>query len=165
MNRLPIVVVTAVLCAALMVPPAFAQAGGGTPQPEPAIAKIIEAYVAGMKARDAAKIAELYAEDAVEMPPFQQPVKGRKAIRGYYEQQFKGEQMEFADLRLQRVESRMSGDLAFDTGTYAQKVTPKGGQPTDDTGNYLVILRRAADGQWRVAYAIYNSHVPPTPGR
>jgi uncharacterized protein (TIGR02246 family) len=164
MSRLLMVLATA-LCVSLPVQAAPPQTQAATQKGEPAIAKIVDAYVAGMKARDAAKVAELYHEDAVEMPPFRQPLKGRQAIRGYYEQQFKGEQMGFSDLRLQRIDSRTSGDIAFDTGTYSQKVTPKGGAPMDDTGNYVVILRRATDGQWRVAYAIYNSHVPPTPGR
>lgn len=164
MIRLLMVLATAI-CVSLPVQAAPPQAQATAQKADTAIAKIVDAYVAGMNARNAAKIAELYAEDAVEMPPFRQPVKGRQAIRSYYEQQFKGEQMEFSDLRLQRIDSRTSGDIAFDTGTYTQKVTPKGGKPMDDTGNYVVILRRAADGQWRVAYAIYNSHVPPTPGR
>jgi uncharacterized protein (TIGR02246 family) len=137
------------------------QAGAAMQKADPAIAKIVDAYVAGVKARDTAKIAELYAEDAVEMPPFRQPLKGRQAIRSHYEQMFKGEQMQFSDFSLKRLESMTSGDIAFETGTYSQRVTPKGGQQADDTGNYMVLLRRAADGQWRVAYAIYNSHNPP----
>lgn len=126
---------------------------------DPVIVKVADAYVAATKARDAAKIAELYTEDALEMPPNQKPVQGRASIRQYYEQQFKGD-TQFTDLQLQHLESRVSGDVAYDVGHYRQTITPKGGKPIEDTGNFVVVLHQAG-GQWRVAYAIYNSHLPP----
>jgi uncharacterized protein (TIGR02246 family) len=163
MNRLLKVVVALVLGFPLMVQAAPPQAGAaGAQKADPAVVKVADAYLAAMKARDAAKIADLYTEDAIELPPYQKPVKGRAAIRNYYEQQFKGEPAEFSDLRLTRIEARTAGDIGYDVGSYSQKVTPKGGKPMEDTGNYTVILRRAEDGQWRVVYAIYNSHVQPT---
>jgi uncharacterized protein (TIGR02246 family) len=133
---------------------------GGAQKADPAIVKVADAYVAAMKARDAAKVAELYMENAVEMPPHQKPVRGRASIQKYYEQQFKDASAEFSGVTLNRTEARISGNIGYDTGQYSQRITPKGGKPIDDTGNYIVILHQA-DGQWRVAYAIYNSHLPP----
>lgn len=154
-------VVTGALAAPLVPLPASGQeATGGGQKVEPAIAKVADAYMEAVNARDAARVAELYTEDAVEMPPHQKPVKGRAAIRNHYQQQFKGETAEFSDLKLQRMESRITGEIAYDTGQYSQRITPKAGKPVQDTGNYIVILHRTG-GQWRVAYAIYNSHMLP----
>lgn len=161
MSRPFALVACLVLGMALMVQAASPQTPAATQKADPAVVKIADAYVAAVKARDAAKIAELYAEDAIEMPPYQKPIKGRAAIRNHYEQQFK-EMPELSDLQLTRIDARTTGDMGYDVGSYSQKFTPKDGKPTDDTGNYTVILRRAADGQWRVAYAIYNSHMRPT---
>lgn len=145
----------------LMIQAASAQAGaGGAQKADPAIVKVADAYVAAVKARDAAKVAELYAENAVEMPPHQKPIRGRDNIRKHYEQQFKDPGAEFSGVTLQRTEARVSGNIGYDTGQYSQRITPKGGKPIDDTGNYIVILHQT-DGQWRVAHAIYNSHLPP----
>jgi len=160
-------VATSVLIAVpLMVQGASAQAGtGGTQKADPAIVKVADAYIAAVKARDAARVAELYAENAVEMPPHQKPIRGRENIRKHYEQQFKNAEAEFSGVTLQRTEARMSGTIGYDTGQYSQRITPKGGKPIDDTGNYIVLLHQT-DGQWRVAHVIYNSHLPPpgTPG-
>ena len=159
------------LCSTLAVlalaTPLLAQGTTGQPataagqKADPAIARIADAYVAAVNAGDAAKVAELYAENAVDMPPHQKPLKGRTAIRNYYEQMFKGGlAAEFSNLRLQRMESRTEGNVGYETGQYSQRVAPKGAKPFDDTGNYVVILHRV-QGDWRVAYAIYNSHTPP----
>lgn len=154
------------LAAVALAVPLLAQSTAAQPAPgagqkaDPAIAKIADAYVAAVNARDAAKVSELYTENAVEMPPNQKPLKGRAAIRSHYEQMFKGGLgVEFSNLMLQRLESRTEGDVGYETGQYSQRVAPKGAKPFDDTGNYAVILHRT-QGQWRVAYAIYNSHTP-----
>jgi uncharacterized protein (TIGR02246 family) len=149
------------IAVSLMGGVASAQAGaGGAQKADPAVVKVADAYVAAMKARDAAKVAELYMENAVEMPPHQKPVRGRANIQKYYEQQFKDDSAEFSGVTLNRTEARTSGNIGYDTGQYSQRITPKGGKPIEDTGNYIVILHQA-EGQWRVAYAIYNSHLPP----
>lgn len=160
MKKLMSLVTGVLLAAPLMAQTPAVQAGkGGTQKADPAIAKVADAYVATVNARDAAKVAELYTEDAVEMPPNQKPLKGRAAIGSYYQQMFKGEMGEFSDLRLQRIASRTVGEIGYETGQYSQRITPKAGKPMDDTGNYVVILHQT-QGQWRVAYAIYNSHTP-----
>jgi len=162
MTNMSAVFTGVLLAGALTVGTAFAQqaGAGGAQKADPAIVKISDAYLAAVKARDAAKVVELYKEDAVEMPPHQKPVRGRANIQAYYQQQFKGEQAQFSDLRLQRTEARTSGDVGYDTGQYSQRITPRGGKPIDDSGNYIVILHQTG-GQWRVAHVIYNSHLPP----
>jgi ketosteroid isomerase-like protein len=71
-----------------------------TPQPpasnqtmDAAIKAVADRYVKASLAGDAKAIAELYTEDAVEMPPNEPAIKGRAAIQQYYEKQFKGGKM------------------------------------------------------------------------
>jgi uncharacterized protein (TIGR02246 family) len=128
-----------------------------------AVSKVRDAYVAAVHAGDAKGIAGLYSEDGVEMPPNQAMAKGRPAIEKYHAGLLTGHTVK---LSLTPMETIASGDVAYDVGTYSQTVTPKqsDGTPMNDRGKYVVLLRRASDGTWRVRHAIYNSDLPPRPG-
>ena len=140
--------------------PTVAQQGAGGGQ-SAAIAAIADAYVKASLAGDVKAIVALYTDDAVEMPPNEPPVKGRAAIEQYYQKQFGSAKM--ASFTLTHLDTRASGDTGYDVGTYQQAITPSGsGSPVNDSGKYVVILKRTA-GAWKVAYAIYNSDLPPHP--
>jgi ketosteroid isomerase-like protein len=68
-------------------------------------------------------------------------------------------------LSLTGLETTSAGDIGYDVGTYSQTITPgtAGAKPMSERGKYVVILRRGADKQWKVKYAIYNSDLPPQP--
>jgi uncharacterized protein (TIGR02246 family) len=119
---------------------------------DPAI-KTAPAWEAAFNAKDAAKIAALYAEDAVVMPPNQAPVKGRANIEAHWKSEIQQGQ---TNMQLNPVASAISGSQAFEAGT--STVTLPGGQT--DRGKYLAILKRVGD-EWKIAYDIYNSDGPP----
>ena len=127
---------------------------------DPAIVAVADQYVKATLAGDAQAVAALYTDDAVEMPPNEPAAKGRAAIQQLYERNFKAAKI--SDFTLTHVESRSSGDTGYDIGTYVQSITPTGGTAMKDTGKYTVILKRIG-GSWKVAYAIYNSDLPPPP--
>jgi uncharacterized protein (TIGR02246 family) len=130
---------------------------------DPAIVAVADQYLKATQAGDAAAVAALYTDDAVEMPPNSPAVKGKAAIQQYYEKQFKGAKI--SGFTLTHLESRASGDSGHDVGTYRQTVTPAGAAAMQDTGKYVVILKRVG-GAWKVAYAIYNSdQAPPPPSK
>jgi ketosteroid isomerase-like protein len=59
-------------------------------------------------------------------------------------------------------ETEISGDWAYERGTAAITVTPKGAKgPVELPSRYLVILRRQADGSWRVHRDLDNNSSPP----
>ena len=62
-------------------------------------------------------------------------------------------------------EVKVTGDRAFDVGTYKQTLmSQKGGGTIDDHGKYVVLMKKDASGAWWVTHAIYNSDVPlPAP--
>ena len=127
-----------------------------------AIIAVADQYVKATLAGDAKAIAALYTEDAVEMPPNAPPVKGRAAIQQMYEMRFKA--VKVGNFSVAHLNSRSSGDAGYDVGTYRQTLTPTGGTEMKDTGKYAVILKRVG-GSWKIAYAIYNSDLPPPPSK
>ena len=59
-------------------------------------------------------------------------------------------------------ETKVTGDTAYDIGTYKQSLmAQKGGGMADDKGKYIVLLKKDASGAWLVTHAIYNSDNPP----
>ena len=94
----------------------------------------------------------------VEVPPNRAMVKGRAALLKYYEEQFAAAKVN--KFSIQHLESHSSGDTGYDVGTYSQTLTPTKAAAVNDTGKYTVILKRVGSA-WKVAYAIYNSDLPP----
>jgi ketosteroid isomerase-like protein len=67
-------------------------------------------------------------------------------------------------IRYTTAEILVTGDWAFDRGTYSQTLTPKGGGVAQkETGKYLWLYHRAPDGSWKQARVIWNSS-DPLPG-
>jgi uncharacterized protein (TIGR02246 family) len=142
----------------LAAPPPAAAAT--TSAKAPAIVAVADAYVAAVLKGDAAAVGRQYTEDAVEMPPGMPSIKGKPAIQEYYTKLFGGPGKVTA-FTLDHIESRTSGDVGYDAGTYRQTMSPAPpGAPPEDTGKYVVVLKRTG-GQWKVAYAIYNSDLAP----
>jgi uncharacterized protein (TIGR02246 family) len=129
---------------------------------EAAIAKIRTAYNNAVIAQDAAGIAKLYAPDGVEMPPNAPAAKGRAAIEKFHKDLT--QQVMIHGSSITPTETHISGNVAYDIGTYKQQVMPmKGGGIADDHGKYVVVLKKDA-GSWWVVAAIYNSDLPlPAP--
>ena len=125
------------------------------------VGKTRDAYMSAWKSANAGQIADLYTDDALVLYPNQPAVNGKSAIRAYF-QAFFGDfaQKEFV---LESSEVEIAGDWAFDRGTYRWKGVPRagaGGDPAEDHGKYLVILRRQSDGTWKVARDMDNSDRP-----
>ena len=115
-------------------------------------------FAAAYNAGDAAGVADLYAEDAVSMPDHHAAVVGKAAIQQYLQELFA---QYTANLTITPVDTEISGDLAHEHGTFAMTVTPKaGGNAMTDNGNYLVILKRQADGSWKIHHDMDNSSNP-----
>lgn len=144
----------AVTVAAALVVTGIVQGQGKT---DPALNKLAADWAAAFNAKDAAKVASLYAEDAVLMPPNQPMVKGRANIEAHWRGQI---QQGGTNLQLTPVESAISGAHAFEVGT--STVTLPGGQK--DPGKYAVVLKRVGN-DWKIAYDIYNSDAPAVPLR
>ena len=128
---------------------------------EQAIRGQVDRWLQLVKAKDAAGIAELYAEDGAVMPPNAPIGKGRAAI-----QQTWASMMNTPGFGLTFVPEQIivssSGDMALDRGTYRLAVAPNGTAMTD-TGKYVVVWRKIG-GEWKAAPDIFNSDLPASGG-
>jgi uncharacterized protein (TIGR02246 family) len=125
---------------------------------EAAIGVVRDLYVAATNAGDAPSIAKLYTDDGVRMPPNMLAEVGKEAIQA-------GLQAEFdkfnTNLTVTTQEIEVGGDLAFGRGSYAITLTAKaGGQTVEDAGKWMNVLRRQADGSWKIARHTWNSNTP-----
>lgn len=114
-----------------------------------------------MKAKDAAGIAELYAEDGAVMPPNAPIGKGRVAIQQTWASMM---QTPGFDLTItpEKIMVSSSGDMALDRGTYRLAIAP-GGTAQTDTGKYVVVWRKIGS-EWKAAADIFNSDLPASGG-
>jgi uncharacterized protein (TIGR02246 family) len=129
---------------------------------EAAIAKLRTTFQTAVLSQDAAGIAKLYASDGAELPPNAPAVVGRAAIEKYHKDF--AQQFMMHGLTLTPQKTQVSGDIAYDVGTYKQQLMPmKGGAVMDDHGKYVVLMKKEG-GNWLVTHAIYNSDLPlPAP--
>ncbi|HEX5052565.1 MAG TPA: SgcJ/EcaC family oxidoreductase [Planctomycetota bacterium] len=135
----------------------FAGAAAPTEAP-PGIARTRNAYAAAWRNASASQITALYTEDALVLYPNQPPVSGRAQIQDYFTGFFG--QFPKNEFELTSDEVTVTGDWAFDRGTYRWTGTPPTDVPERDEGKYLVILQRQADGTWKVARDMDNSNRP-----
>jgi len=117
--------------------------------------EIRQKWMAAGNAKDAAAIAALYAEDAMVMPPNAAAVKGRAAIQAFW----KGMVDQLGSkVTLTKVSGWQGGDTGYEAGTFAAMM---GG--VNDSGKYLIIFKKGADGKWLITNDIFNSDLPCPP--
>ncbi len=136
-----------------------ADAGAAAPlssADDAAIRQATADFVVAAMANDADAMANLYTEDALFMPPNEPATVGKDAIRT----RLAADTFQTFTLQVSSVEGR--GDLAYSHGTYAIRFQPGNeGEFIDDTGKWLVVHRKQADGSWLTIADMYNSDQPP----
>ena len=120
------------------------------------IAKVNEKFTQAMTAGDAETLASLYTDDATLMPPNSESLSGKDAIKEWVGN---ASGMGIKDFTLTTTELSGSGNWAYEVGTYSMEI---GG--TQDTGKYIVVWQKQADGSWKLHKDIWNSNTPlPAP--
>jgi len=128
---------------------------------ERAIRGHVDRWLQLVKAKDAAAIAALYADDGAVMPPNAPIGKGRAAIQQTWASimQTPGFALTFVP---EQIVVSASGDMALDRGTYSLTIAPNGTTQTD-TGKYVVVWRKIGS-EWKAAADIFNSDLPARGG-
>jgi uncharacterized protein (TIGR02246 family) len=128
---------------------------------EQAIRAQVDRWLQLVKAKDAAAIAELYAEDGAVMPPNAPIGKGRAAIQQTWASMMNtpGFDLSFTP---EQILVSSSGDMALDRGTYELAIAPAG-KAQNDTGKYVVVWRKIGN-EWKAAADIFNSDQSPAAG-
>ena len=112
---------------------------------ERAIRDLVETWMKASRAGDTATVLSLMSDDVIFMVPGREPF-GKEAFAAT-SQSMKGFRLEgSADIR----ELRVLGDWAYLRNFIEITVTPPGGAPVRRSGYTLTILRKEADGRWRL---------------
>ena len=121
-----------------------------------AITAASDAYVSAMSAEDWQRVAQSFTEDAVRIPPHEEPHTGRGAIEKWL-----GGIDELISYKLTRDALHGADGFAYIRGRYEITLRPKGAPaPVSDNGDFLEIWRQESDGAWRVGEAIWNTRAP-----
>jgi uncharacterized protein (TIGR02246 family) len=133
---------------------------GLSAEDEAAVRAVDTAWSRAASAGDGNAIAALYASNATILPPMASVVEGEAAKKYWVD--FSNAMSGPAELTTTSVEGR--GDLAYSVGTYRMTLTPKkaGAKPLPtEEGKYLTVLKKQADGSWKILYDMWSPNSPP----
>ena len=131
-------------------------AGPITAEDVAAIGNLRDQYAERTLAGDVAAVAAFYTEDAIEMPPDAPVIEGRSAIQANLGEGSAG----LTAFTLTGLETEGRDGLAYDRGTYSVTVDVEG-QSVSETGKFITVLTKQADGSWRLHRVIWNRDAPP----
>jgi uncharacterized protein (TIGR02246 family) len=113
--------------------------------------------------KDADKITNYYADDAVQMAPGGPATVGKDAIRTELKQMVADPALSLK-FQASKVDTSSSGDMGYTQGSYTLTLTdPQSKQVINDHGSYVTVYRKQADGTWKAVSDIASSAVPPPP--
>jgi ketosteroid isomerase-like protein len=111
----------------------------------PELDRVLRDYEAAWAAKDATRLAKLFAEDGYVLPGGSAPVKGRAAVETYYAGHG-------GPLFLRAIAFATEGKVGYIIGGY----TGAAGSPDD--GKFTLTLRKGSDGRWLINSDMDNSN-------
>jgi len=136
-------------------PPA-AEVGQLSEADKTAIQAVVDDVAEATLASDMEALYAKMTEDLVEMPPNQPALEGLAAYREWLESQ----DISVSELSVAVAEIDGRGDLAYLRATYSETFTVGEAGPIEEQGKFVSILKKQADGSWRIAIEIWNSNPP-----
>ena len=113
-----------------------------------------------LRANDADSFMVLLTDDVVLMPPNEPPLKGKAAVRGWYDQFLT--QLHTSHLTITDREVLVGGEWATELATFEWVLAPVGGgAAVTDQGSYVQVWHHEPDGRWLFAREIWNSTAQP----
>lgn len=101
-----------------------------------------------------------YADNAVLLPPNAPIATDRKSIRDSWAGLL-GPNTAIS-WKVSKAEVASSGELGYVYGAYSLAIQdPKGGAPVRDTGKFVEVWEKQANGAWKCVVDTYNSDLPP----
>lgn len=125
---------------------------------EKAIAQVFDEYSGGLNAGDVDRWMSIWDDDGIQMPPHDPVFSGLEQIRKRNTQYF---EIYHWSMTMDIKEIQVVGDWAYGRGFYTATLTPK--VPGDEVfidGKFLTILKRQADGSWKIYRDCFNDNVP-----
>ncbi len=119
--------------------------------------------LAALRADAPDSLMALMAEDVVIMPPNEAVLRGKAAVRAWYEQFVT--QLRTSSLTITNREVLIGGDWATEVAGFEWALVPvAGGAPVMDRGSYIQVWHREPDGRWRFSREVWNA-TSPVPAR
>lgn len=116
-------------------------------------------FLAALEANDAELLMGELTDDARFMPPDRPRLKGKAAIRGWYEALVT--EAPTVKIQVPEREVDIAGDWAVETGTFIWTLAPAASDATVETsGDFVAIWRLLEDGSWKISLDIWNSSDP-----
>jgi len=106
---------------------------------------------------DAKAATKYYTTDAIVAPPNAPEVKGQEAIEKLWQSFIS---MGKATVKLNTVNTVVSGKLAVVYQAYQFEVTMGDGQAIKDNGKSVVVYEEQVDGNWLIINDMWNSNLP-----
>lgn len=124
-------------------------------QAQEAIRQLRESYMRTQDASDVDGCVSHWDDDDVLLPPNEPAVKGKEALRSWYQSIFDEFRIAF---KVSFDEIQVTGSWSFARGAYSGRLIPTGGgEPIEEEGKYLEIHRQQLDGSWKFACHMWNS--------
>ena len=124
-----------------------------------AITEFNRRYLKAINDEDITTLSSLTDDGHIMITPGRAPIIGKAANDAANARVFK--QFDI-DETWTPEETFVSGDLAYQRGTYTVAATPKaGGNTTRTSGHFLRIYRRQPNGEWRMTHDTFNSVQAP----
>ena len=117
----------------------------------PEVDRVLRDYERGWRAGDAAAVASLFTDDGFALSSGRPPAQGHAAIRGVYSRPG-------STLHLRAFAYAVEDSVGYIIGAY--RYDPAG----DDVGKFVLALRRAGRGPWKIAADIDSPSERRRPG-
>ena len=119
----------------------------------------VRVFIPAFNSGDVETLIAMYAPDAEVMAPGNPRATGHDAIREVLTKESAAMQAAGVSLVLNDDDKAgASGDLGYHSGSFVVK---DAGGNVVDSGNYLAVLQRQADGKWLLLRDTWNSDRPP----
>jgi uncharacterized protein (TIGR02246 family) len=123
---------------------------------ESAIREIVSAWSQAAGAKDLNQCVSFYADDASLLPLNAPIATGKDQIRAVWSQIMSNPDYDFS-WRPTKIEVAQSVDLAYEMGTFDLTVADQAGTSSASRGKYVIVWKKQATGEWKVAADIFNT--------
>ena len=113
-------------------------------------------WVEAIKRKDVAAVLTIYTDDAIVLPPGQEPVIGREAIREFYKSYYAGS-WQLVSEEFKTTSIVLRGDVAIETADYSGEINQGEKGTIHFKGKNLVVWKRQKDGSWKLFRDMWSS--------
>jgi uncharacterized protein (TIGR02246 family) len=125
-----------------------------------AVKALEAAWVQDIATKDVDKFASYYSDDASVLMPNAPIINGKDNIKAALKPMLADPNFALT-FQSTRADASKGGDFVYTIGAYSMTMSRPGGKTTaTDTGKYLTVFKKQADGSWKAVADMINSDMP-----